>query len=284
MASRKRVNMGLEHGDFHKIGEIPSTRFNGKLSPHRVVDATKFDFQAVREIKQAVPGATINDAVLAIVAGALRKYLQAKGQLPAQSLVSGCPVNLREEGDEDSDDGNMVGMMTVELCTEIEEPLERLQHIHEEAMSSKAYIQAQGTQLMLDFMETVPSAMQALLVQASTLGGMAEKHPMMNTMITNVPGSPCQLYMCGAQIVDSFGIGPLSPGIGLFHTVNSMVMKDKGVITLAFVSCRDAMPDPAFYQECLNQSYQELHDACCGSRRKKAPGKTPRRKRAPARA
>ena len=56
-------------------------------------------------------------------------------------------------------------------------------------------------------------------------------------MITNVPGSPYQLYMCGAQIVDSFGIGPLSPGIGLFHTVNSMVMKNKGVITLAFVSC-----------------------------------------------
>jgi hypothetical protein len=67
--------------------------------------------------------------------------------------------------------------------------------------------------------------------------------------------------MCGAQIVDSFGIGPLSPGIGLFHTVNSMVMKNKGVITLAFVSCREAMPDPAFYKECLNESFQELQAA-----------------------
>jgi len=258
MASRKRINVGLEHGEFHEPGEIPSTRFNAKLSPHRVLDATKFDFQAVRKIKQAVPGATINDAVLAIVSGGLRKYLEAKGQLPEQSLVSGCPVDLRDKDDEDADEGNMVGLMSVALCTDIEQPLKRLQSIHEETLSSKAYIKAQGTQLMLDFMDTVPSGMQALLVQASTLGGMAEKNPLTNTMITNVPGSPYQLYMCGAQIVDSFGIGPLSPGIGLFHTVNSIVMKNKGVITLAFVSCRDAMPDPAFYKECLNESFQEL--------------------------
>ena len=156
-------------------GEIPSTRFNAKLSPHRVVDATKFDFQAVREIEQAVPGATINDAVLAIVSGGLRKYLEAKGQLPKQSLVSGCPVNLRDKDDEGADEGNMVGLMSLALRTDVEQPVERLQRIHEEAQSSKAYIKAQGTQLMLDFMDTVPSGMQALLVQASTLGGMAEK-------------------------------------------------------------------------------------------------------------
>ena len=59
----------------------------------------------------------------------------------------------------------------------------------------------------------------------------------MNATVTNVPGSPVQLYMCGAQIIDSFGMGPIAPGMGLFHTVNSMVMKNKGVITLAFVSC-----------------------------------------------
>ena len=81
---------------------------------------------------------------------------------------------------------------------------------------------------------------------------------MMNTAITNVPGSPVQLYMCGAKIIDSFGIGPITPGMGLFHTVNSMVMKDKGTVTLAFNCCRDVMPDPGFYAECIEASYEEL--------------------------
>jgi hypothetical protein len=90
---------------------------------------------------------------------------------------------------------------------------------------------------------------------------MTEKNVLMNTTITNVPGPPVQLYMCGAQIIDSFGIGPITPGMGLFHTVNSMVMKGKGTITLAFLCCRDVMPDPEFYTECIEASYEELRRA-----------------------
>ena len=63
LSSRKRVKEGLAQGDFQELGEIPTTRFNGKLSPHRVVGATKFDFEAIREIKNSVEGATINDTV-----------------------------------------------------------------------------------------------------------------------------------------------------------------------------------------------------------------------------
>ena len=80
-------------------------------------------------------------------------------------------------------------------------------------------------------------------------------------IVTNVPGSPYQLYMCGAQIVDSFGIGPVGPGLGLFHTVNSAVNNKKGKISIAFVACRDVMPDPAFYAECLQASFTELRQA-----------------------
>ena len=116
--------------------------------------------------------------------------------------------------------------------------------------------------MMIDFSETVPASIQALLIRASAFAGMAEKNVMMNTTVTNVPGAPVQLYMCGAQIIDSFGIGPISPGMGLFHTVNSMVMKNTGTITLAFNCCRDVMPDPEFYAECIQASYEELHTAC----------------------
>jgi len=122
-----------------------------------VVDASRFDFEEIRAIKQAVPGATVNDAVLAIVSGGLRRYLLAKGELPETSLVSGCPVNLREEDEKGADEGNVVGMMSVQLCTTIEDPLERFQAIHTESLSSKALLQAQGSRLALEFMDTVPS-------------------------------------------------------------------------------------------------------------------------------
>ena len=261
LSSRKRVKEGLEQGEFEALGEVPSTRFNGRLSAHRVVGATKFDFEAIRQIKNAVEGATVNDVVLTIVSGALRKYLQAKDELPEASLVTGCPVNVREEDEKDKE-GNMVGMMTTSLCTDIEEPLQRLQNVHEEAVNAKAYLHAQRARMMVDFSESVPGGVQALLIKMSAAAGMAEKNVMMNTTITNVPGAPFQLYMCGAQIIDSFGAGPIAPGMGLFHTVNSMVMKNKGTITLSFIGCRDVMPDPEFYTQCIEASYVELRDAC----------------------
>jgi diacylglycerol O-acyltransferase / wax synthase len=260
MASRKRVKQGLKAGDFEDLGDIPTTRFNGKLSPHRVVGATKFDFEAVRQIKNMVDGATINDAVLTIVGGALRRYLLDKDELPEESLVTGCPVNVRDEDEKDAE-GNMVGMMTTQLCTEIKDPLQRLQQVHDHSINAKAYLEAQGARMMMDFSESVPGALQAMLIQASAAAGMAEKNVMMNTTITNVPGAPVQLYMCGAQIIDSFGVGPLSPGMGLFHTVNSMVMKGEGTVTLAFICCREVLPDPEFYTQCIEDSFQELFEA-----------------------
>jgi diacylglycerol O-acyltransferase / wax synthase len=258
LASRRRISRGIKQGDFRELGDIPTTCFNGKLSPHRVVGATKFDFESVRQIKNLVKGATINDAVLAIVGGALRRYLSAWEELPEESLVTGCPVNVRDEREAEAG-GNMVGMMSTRLATDIEDPLERLQKVHDEAVNAKAHLEAQGARMMVDFSENVPAALQSLLVQISAAAGMAEKNLMMNTMVTNVPGAPVQLYMCGAKIIDSFGIGPISPGVGLFHTVNSMVMKDKGTITVAFICCRDVMPDPEFYTECIRASFDELN-------------------------
>ncbi len=260
LSARRRVRQGLERGDFQEPGEIPSTRFNRKLTPHRVIGATKFDFEAIRDIKNSVAGATVNDVMLGIISGALRKYLMAKDELPASTLITGCPVNVREEEERDKE-GNMVGMMTTALCTDIEDPLQRLREVHQHAVSAKAYMRAQGARMMVDFSETVPAGMQALLIQAAAMTGLAEKNLMMNTIITNVPGAPYQLYMCGAQLIDSFGIGPLAPGMGLFHTVNSTVMKNKGAITLAFLCCREVMPDPEFYKQCIEESFAELQRA-----------------------
>ena len=120
----------------------------------------------------------------------------------------------------------------------------------------------------------MPAGLQSLLVSLTSTIGRAESNVMYNTTVTNVPAAPYQLYMCGAQIVDSFGIGPVAPGLALFHTVNSTVMKNTSFITLSFVCCRDTMPDPEFYARCLQESFEELREACARERgAAKKPGK-----------
>jgi WS/DGAT/MGAT family acyltransferase len=258
--ARKRLARGKQEGRFRNIEDKASTRFNGPLSPHRVVDAVKFDFEEIRAIKNFVEGATINDVVLTIVSGALQKYLVSKGETPTHSLVAGCMIDVRDESEREAG-GNMIGLMSVNLCSDIEDPLERLVEVHKEALQAKAYAEALGPRIGMDVADSIPVGIQSRVIQLAVGSGLAEKNVMQNTVVTNVPGSPHQLYLCGAQIIDSFGIGPIVPGMGLFHTVSSAVNNKKGSIIIAFVACREVLPDPAFYADCIKTSFTELQAA-----------------------
>ncbi len=260
MPARKRLQEGKEEGRFRSLEDKVATRFNQNVSQHRVVEARKFDFEQVRAIKSAVEGATINDAVLTIVGGAMRKYLDAKGELPEETLVTGCPIDVRDENEREAG-GNMIGLMNVALRTDIADPLERLQAVHDEAGQSKAYAEAIGPRIGMDIADTIPGGIISSVMRLSVAAGMAEKNVMQNTIVTNVPGSPFQLYLCGAELIDSFGIGVLAPGMGLFHTVTSAVMNKQGTIIIAALACRDLMPDPEFYSQCLQDSFDELYAA-----------------------
>ena len=240
-----------------------STRFQGKISRHRVVGARKFDFEAIRAIKNSCPGATINDAMLAIVSGGMRKYLEDKDELPDETLVTGCPVDVRSP-EERAAGGNMVGFMNLGLRSDIEDPAERLAAIHEESKSAKAYAEALGPRFAVDLTDVLPGNVLSLAVRTASATGLAEASVVSNTIVTNVPGAPFQLYMCGAKLIDSISLGPLLPNVGLFQIVYSSVQDKKGTVTLSFTACRDMMPDPGFYAECLQQSFDELYAATVG--------------------
>jgi len=259
--TRKRLQQARDDGKIQPIDSVPATRFNEAISPHRVLDAVKFDFEAIRQIKNSVPGTTINDAVLAIISGAMRKYLNSHGELPDEPLVTGCPIDVRDESNREAA-GNMIGMMSVSLRSDIDDAHERFVAIHQAAQSAKNQAEALGPGIAMEIAETVPTGIQSAVIRLAVSSGMAERNAVLNTIITNVPGSPVQLYLCGARQVDAIGLGPIAPGTALFHTVNSLVLNKKGSITISFVACRDAMPDPAFYSQCLEESYQELKSAC----------------------
>lgn len=257
----QRIRSGKKSGAFKSLSDKQTTRFQGKISRHRVVDATKLPFEDLRSCKAAVSGATVNDTVLTVVAGGLRRYLEAKNELPEQTLVTGCPIDVRTE-EERSAGGNMVGFMNVALRTDVADPLERLQAVHDEAQRSKAYAEALGPRIAMDVTDVMPGGMLNLAMRAAQSTGLAESGVIHNTIVTNVPGPPVQLYFCGAELVDGFSLGPLMPNMGLFHVVYSAVQNKQGTITISFTACREMMPDPAFYAQCLEDSFEELKQAC----------------------
>ncbi len=256
----KRIQDGIKRKDFETLDDKQATRFQGKISRHRVVDAVKFDFDEIRSIKNSVDSATVNDVMLTIVAGGLRRYLASKNELPEETLVTGCPIDVRSE-EERTAGGNMIGFMNVSLCSDIADPLERLNTIKKASKGSKAYADALGPRIIMDITDMIPGGILSAAIRTAAATGLSEANVIQNTIVTNVPGPPFQLYFAGAKLVDSISFGPLLPNVGLFHIVYSAVQNKKGRVNLSFTACRDMMPDPAFYAQCLQESFDELKAA-----------------------
>ena len=239
---------------------VPRTRWNGPISPHRSVGGVELDLGAVREIKKSVAGATVNDAILTVVGGAQRRYLEAKGELPEHALVAMAPISVRGAA-EKGVAGNRVSVMTVGLGTDVADPAERLRRVHQRAAGSKAFNQAVGGRLMTDIQEVIPGSLAGLVARFYTGFGLANRvDPFFNCVVTNVPGPQFPLYSAGARLVANYGLGPIQDGLGLIHPIFSYC----GRITISFTACRTMLPDPRFYEECLRASFEELRAATVG--------------------
>ena len=257
---------GLTRGDIKLLGaKIPRTRFNGIVSANKVVDAAIFRLDEVKAIRQRIPGVTVNDAMLAVVGGALRRYLKAKDELPADSLIAMAPVSVRKAG-EKSALGNEVSALSIPLGTHIADPLARLHFAHESAKNQKAMSNAVGARELADMSKLAPAMVTGVAARLYSRLGLANRlSPMFNTVVTNVPGPQVPLYMAGARMTATYGLGPVMDSMGLFHAVTSYC----GEIAVTVTACRKMMPDPAFYRECLEASFAELYEAATGPREAK---------------
>nr|WHW29772.1 putative wax ester synthase/acyl-CoA:diacylglycerol acyltransferase [uncultured bacterium] len=271
----------LRKGELHRVTGIPRTRFNGRVSPHRVFEAALFDLAEIKKIKNSVADATVNDVAITIVGGALRKYLAHHGELPGESLAAMAPVNVRSE--KDGTGGNIVSSLTVQVRSDIEDSYQRLQAVHKGTSEAKEFANAIGAKAMTDYSQFIPSTLTAQAAKLASSSGLAARiKPQYNCVITNVPGPQFPLYSTGAKMVANFGTGPVMDGMGLFHVISSY----NGEMSIAATCCRDMMPDPAFYKQCIVDSYRELQAAAQAapakptgqSRTKKAAPKRPRRK------
>lgn len=237
----------------------PKTRFQNKITTHRVWDFVRFEMADVQKLRAALGKPKMNDLLLTVVGGGLRKYLAKHGELPQRSLLALCPISVRGTGNA-AEGGNFVSGMRVALGTDIADPLERLKAIGEASKKGKAQAEAVGGDFMGNMLAMTPYPLRSRMMRGML--GMAERSSaslpgFVNTTVTNAPNPPGGHYFTGAKVLVYAGFGPIVEGGGLFHTITGMDFE----VTISVTSCRELLPDVSFYIECLRDSFAELAGA-----------------------
>ncbi|MEM7051253.1 MAG: wax ester/triacylglycerol synthase family O-acyltransferase [Acidobacteriota bacterium] len=239
----------------------PRTPLNQPVGKLRSWDGVTLPLDRIKALKGRIEGATVNDVVLTICSGALRRYLGEHDALPEDPLVAMAPISVRGD-DEKSSLGNRVSAMLVPLATHLPAPLERLQAIHRDAVGSKSYHRAIGADTLTDYSNFVPFSVAALAARLYTGMGAARLHrPAFNVVITNVPGPQVPLYLGGSRMLSHLGTAPLFDGIGLLLAIFSY----DGGLGIGVTACRRLMPDVEFFTNALSESLDELEAAVSAS-------------------
>lgn len=199
---------------------VPSASFNGEVSSERGLTLASLPMDELKAIKNTF-GVSLNDVVLALVSGAMRRYLIDQEALPEESLRTNIPVSLRTAGDDQM--SNQVTNTTVTLATNLDDPLERLREINRESELAKNKAHA-GGKGVVELFQIMPP-----ILVSTVMGSMpSEQAAQMlgaNLVVSNVRGSPIPMYIAGATIEGMYPISILIAGLGLNITCVSYCNK-----------------------------------------------------------
>jgi WS/DGAT/MGAT family acyltransferase len=232
--------------------DFPATRFNTAVSAHRVFDTRRFALEDFKCIRGLVDGATVNDVVLAVCAGGLRRYLDLQAELPVESLVAAAPIAVPDAAGTESADFSWV---RVSLQTDLADPILRLQAIHATIASSDVMNRAENARGLTDLASRAPAlaiAATSKLMRAAS-ARLGDWTPLANCSISNVPGPDTPLYLQGARLTYLSAIMPITDGMGLVFSVTSY----SGMLVISFTACYEQLPDPEVFAHCLRDSFQE---------------------------
>ncbi|HTU84483.1 MAG TPA: wax ester/triacylglycerol synthase family O-acyltransferase [Solirubrobacteraceae bacterium] len=218
--------------------EPPRTSFNGRVSAHRRYAFGQLSLDEVKAIKDHY-GCTVNDVIVAICAGAVRRWLVEHDELPDEPLVAQIPVSVRRE-EEQGTYGNRILLMTAPLHTEIEDPIARLEQTHESLSEMKERHRALPAELLQDANQFIPPALFSRAARLTfSLGASRASHPAWNLVVSNVPGPQVPLYQAGARMEAHYPISVITDGMGL----NITVMSYCGNLNFGIVADREQVPD-----------------------------------------
>jgi len=219
-------------------------------------------------VRLAVPGATVNDVVVSIAAGAVRRYLKSKRETDRSAAARGHADHTRTQ-QEFGDAGNSISAMFCEAHVDVAAPLERLAAIRRSTSDAKESSGAVGAREMNRRHPPQPDRAHLRRRedhQRAQLGGCGGR-TLRQLCVSNVPGPTVPLYMCGAEMKFWNIVAPLPQAIGLFFGVSSY----RGTLFIAPTADRRMMPDPEFFERCLDRSMAE-HVAAAERRLLEAPG------------
>ncbi len=227
------------------------TPFNGPFSGSRKLAHTEVSFQEVRDIRKAC-GGTVNDVVLAMLGGALGRYLEMHREPTQDRAVRVLtPVNVRRE-DERGTLGNHIAMLLVEVPVGMSDPVRRLRTITERTAQLKRAHVADGIESVANMLLSMPSPLGAMLGAVGP-----PPNTVANIVCTNVPGPMIPLYTVGHRMLSGYPMPPPLWGMG----VNCGVMSYNGKLYFGLVADAQAAPDVDRLRDFLNQSYIELRVA-----------------------
>lgn len=235
----------------------PKTRFNDIVESERRWNSAILDLGRVKALRKGVEGATLNDVILSICAGALRRYLHEKDELPDKPLVAMVPVSTRTS-DEKNAMGNQVSAMYIQLATDIEDPVKRLEKIHLNTLIGKLYQDAIDAKSLMGFAELIPFGLAGAAARFYTRSAIAKRHnPFFNLVITNVPGPHIPVYLAGHKLIVNMGTAPIFDGMGLILPIFSY----NGTLSISPTSSANLMPDLDVFTRYIRESANELEQA-----------------------
>lgn len=234
----------------------PRTSFNATLTPHRKVAFTHVPIDDIKRVKNAF-GVKVNDVVIAVCSGALRRYLEARGELPDRSLISAVPISVHDRS-EGRSGTTKVSVMFASLASDVADPAERLRAIAAVNEGAKADHELVGAQLLQNWAEHAAPNTFSLAARMYSSLRIAELHPVVhNLIISNVPGPPIPLYFAGARLTGLYPLGPVMDGAGL----NVTVLSHEDQIGFGLIACRELMPRLWDLADAIPQAVAELVEA-----------------------
>jgi diacylglycerol O-acyltransferase len=250
-ALRQNANVWLGRGGKLSVPwhDIPKTPYNTRITGSRRFVAQSWSFDRVRAVGKAFNSGTLNDAVLAMVSGALRRHLLELGELPKQSLKAMAPISLRAADDLDS--ANAVAFITADLGTNQRDPAKRMRVIQDSMQAGKDQFEGMSRKEI----EVYSAVSQAPGLLAS-MAGLASRFPAYSTVISNVPGPRKPMYWNGAHLD---GIYPVSIPFDGF-SINTTVVSNVGNLDFGIVACRHSVPQVQRLIDYMEESLIELEE------------------------
>lgn len=233
----------------------PKTIFNVAVSKQRSFGTTTISLSEVKAVGTATDS-KVNDVVMAVCAGALRRYLLEHSALPQQSLIAALPVSLREPGNTEMN--NQVTMMLCSLSTDVADPLARLTTIVASSQDSKARLGDVKGAMPTDIsILGAPFVMTGLAEWMGRTKAADQLPAMVNVLISNVPGPRKPMFCAGAQLQNYFPVSIPSHGGALNITVQSYMDN----LDFGLIACRAAVPDIQKMADMLVEEFETLKRA-----------------------